>query len=243
MSNRVNQVFDKVYVLSLKSDEDRRSKMKRRLIALDIDFEFYDAIDGNSICFDREWIIYNSRPLSTEQERKKNRKLITSRGAWGCLRSYISLLRNTLSQGYQKVLIFEDDIFLSKKFNQDFSKLIESTDEDWKLLFLGASHGHWTNEKFYNRFYYPTPEWTYGAFAVGYDRSVIPSIIDEALHMLSPYDKQPLTSVMLQYPNKCFVSYPNIVIADVRDSNIREKRDFERHAEKMKWKLSMFDIL
>jgi GR25 family glycosyltransferase involved in LPS biosynthesis len=243
MPSIVNQHFDKVYVLSLNYDTERRSRMETLLSSLDIEFEFYDALNGNSVRYDREWNIYHSRPLATELERKKNRKLITSRGAWGCLRSYISLLRHVLSKGCNKILILEDDIFFSKDFSKDFSQFVKSIDEDWKLLFLGASQGNWSKEKFNSHYYHPTPEWTYGAFALGYDISIIPTILESAMKMMSPYDKDPLSAVMRMYPDKCYVAYPNMVIADVRKSNNREERDIIQHAEKMKWDLSHFELL
>ena len=66
-------------------------------------------------------------------------------------------------------------------------------------------------------------------------------VISKALDMSSPFDKEPLSKVMKKYPDHCFVAFPNLVIADVSKSNIRESRNMAEHAEKMKWDLSFYE--
>ena len=42
--------------------------------------------------------------------------------------------------------------------------------------------------------------------------------------------------------NKCLVFYPNIVIADVRYSDLREPRNLVEHGSILKWDISLYDV-
>ena len=116
MTSAIHRYVDKVFVLSLPAEENKRERMRRLLSEYGISFEFFDAINGNSARFDREWHAYAERPLATQNEKMKMSKLITSRGAWGYLKSGIALIRRIMDEGHQRVLILEDDIFLARDF-------------------------------------------------------------------------------------------------------------------------------
>lgn len=232
---RVNDYFDKVYVLSLPFSIDRRKAMQGRLKALKIEFEFIDAKDGNSIRNERMWAFYKNRGLGTQNEIEKGKKFIESLGAWGCLESFIYILRQILKKGYRRTIIFEDDVFFSVNFEEKFSEFINSIPRDeWKVLELGASEYGWSQRKINSTYYHPG-KGTHGAFAIGLDKSIVGEMLIEAMTRDSPLDNSPFAKVFIDYPKKCFVSFPNMVIADVRKSYLRGSRDMISHGEKMKW--------
>ena len=89
--------------------------------------------------------------------------------------------------------------------------------------------------------YHPVKFGTCGSFATGYDKSIIYEIIEEAKKMETPFDNSPLGIIYEKCHEECFVAYPNIVIADVRKSLIRDSRNLIEHSEKMKWILEDFN--
>ena len=89
------------------------------------------------------------------------------------------------------------------------------------------------------KFYFPMK--TDGAFALGYDRSVFQFIIDRIDKMNCSFDSGPVRNVYEEYPHKCFVCQPNLIIADVSTSDIRGGRNQEDFSLKMKWDLRLYD--
>ena len=91
-------------------------------------------------------------------------------------------------------------------------------------------------------YYRPVKFRTTGAFANGYDRSVYKSIMKDISLMESAFDNTPIGHVFENFPDQCFVAFPNLIIADVRSSSIRGGRNMEKFAEKMQWDLSQFKL-
>ena len=59
--------------------------------------------------------------------------------------------------------------------------------------------------------------------------------------MNCPFDSGPLRTVFAKYQKKCFVLTPNLVIADVTDSNIRERQNQQSIAKQMKWNMEDYE--
>jgi len=55
--------------------------------------------------------------------------------------SHLGIVKIAKERGYENILIFEDDIELSKDFINLFSQKIKDLPEDWWLVYLGGS-GH-----------------------------------------------------------------------------------------------------
>lgn len=53
-----------------------------------------------------------------------------------------------------------------------------------------------------------------------------------------------LSDVQEKYYNSCYTFYPNIAIADVEDSDIRDTIDIDinKHAITMRWNLENFEL-
>lgn len=87
----------KCYVINMKSDTGRIKDMKKKMGKLGIEFERWNAIDGNSINDDdyREYIRYGHK---------------LGRGEVGCLLSHILLWERIKKNNLDYAIIFEDDI-------------------------------------------------------------------------------------------------------------------------------------
>ncbi len=257
MTSDLNNYFDKIFVINLKSRVDRRLRIIRKLSEQNIQFDFFEAIDGYSPELVSEFNRYFSQPISAKNshplEKKYGRKLIQSSGALGYLKTYEMVLSLSQEKGFKKILCFDDDILFHKSFNKEFEKFIPKIHAEWKLLFLGATQHVWNipkSHKYSNEelgefspeedFYHPLI--TDGSFAVGIDCSVYQILLKEIEKYNAPLDSGPLRTVMSQYQNQCFVAQPNLVIADVSESDIGLNRNQYELAEKVKWDLQLYNF-
>ena len=246
----INQYFDHVYVVNLQNRSDRKVAMLQKLSRLSIKAEFVNAIDGSTIENKSEYQKYFNQPIglvgSHPLEIAHKRKLISSPGAWAYLKTTLGVLKDAKKRGFDRILFFNDDVLFAKDFEARFEQAIKQTPQDWKLLYLGATQHVWNvpgdlsypNENKLTidkneAFYYPYN--TDGSFAVGIDASIIDLLIEDILKMNCSFDSGPLRSVIKAYPNKCFVLNPNLVIADVSESDIRGERNQKILSEKLKW--------
>lgn len=219
--------------------------------------EVTEAVDGSSEPNLNEYDKYVNSPVGAKGahplELKYNKKLIQSPGAWGYLKTYHKILEQAKISGYRRILCFDDDVLFHKNFHAEFDRFIREVGENWKLLYLGATQHTWNLPKT-NRyrdsskteydvqepFYYPLI--TDGSFAIGIDSSIYDLLIEEIERFNAPFDSGPLRRVCELYQEQCFVAQPNLVIADVSDSNIGIGRNQYELAEKVKWDMELYDI-
>ena len=69
--------------------------------------------------------------------------MIVSPGAWGVLRTNERIINDAIKKKYNRILILEDDVLFSSSFNEDFKRFIETINESWKILCLGATQHVW----------------------------------------------------------------------------------------------------
>lgn len=214
----ISDYFDNVYVLNLDRRPDRFENIKNKLDLLNIKFERFSAIDGDDI-------------LNGEYDFSRfvqGRGMLENKYALACLRSHIEIIKDAKFKGYKRILIFEDDVLISKDINIHLQKLRNI--KDWKLLYLGASQYNW-NVEFKEDFYHANN--TLGCFAYAIDSSVYDEILE------SNNENYSVDNLIKKLHNihkrECYVFYPNICISDVSESTIRGKRDQESHSKRMRW--------
>lgn len=210
----INSYFDKIYCINLARRYDRWNSVEKRLREQNINATRFDAIDGESLI---------------EQNGLTRNEL-------GCLSSHLKIIQDAKIQGYNKILILEDDVYFSNDF-QSRIRLIE--DLDWKLLYLGGSQYGWDDIDT-SKYSYHSKK-TLGTFAYAIDKSIYDDLIQEFSQKDAPVDGI-LVGIQEKYYGQCFTIYPNIVIADVRESDIRDDRDMTSQANKMRWDLKNFYI-
>lgn len=210
--NFVNSYFDKIYCINLNKRIHKWESAQRRFIEYNINVERFDAIDGE---------------LFTKNTNISN-------GELGCLYSHLAVIKHAKTNNYKKILIFEDDVHLSKNFQK---RILSIKNLEWKLLYLGCSQHRWDDIDTNFNFYFSND--TRGTFAYAIDCSIFDELIEILSKKKSTIDKL-LTEIQRKYYGECYVIYPNIAIADVGCSDIREPRNMSEHSKKMKWDLSMF---
>jgi len=246
----INRYFDNIYVLNLAKRPDKCIEVITRLRKHHIKAEIVYAVDGYNEENLKAYEKYKNAPLGAfgahRLEKKYMRKMITSPGGWGVLKSKKMILKDALKKKYKRILILQDDVILIKDFHRRFESFVSKTGNDWKIIGLGATQHTWTvpgsifyDDKtitFHNPdlpYYYPLR--TDGAFALGYDRSVFKYLIRRINKMNCSFDSGPVRDVYDKYQGKCFIAQPNLVIADVNTSDIRPGRNQKDFSEKMKW--------
>lgn len=211
----VNKYYDKIYCLNLDRRPDKWDIVKEKFDKLNINAVRYSAIDGNE--------------LSQEILSKYNK---INKYEIGCMLSHYNIIKNAKKNNYKRILILEDDICFAENFNEKFNKFISNIPNNYKLLYLGATQHNWKDIEYENEFYYA--EGTDGTFAYSITSKLYDTILNTDEVNNKPIDYK-LWDIQKNFYKECFVCYPNIIIADVSDSDIREARNNEETKIKMKW--------
>ena len=225
----INSYFDKIYCLNLDRRVDRWEIVYRMFKKNNINVERFSAIDGEKIS-DLEF-----SDTGLDEDQCSNKGLIENKNSLACLLSHLEIIKEAKLNNYKRILIFEDDILFSKDFKNEIKKIEEL---DWKLLYLGASQFNWsgidTSKKYYSC------NKTLGTFAYAIDSS----IYDKLINLFKKKEKSVdnlLSDIQKKHKNDCYVVYPNIVISDVCNSDIRSSKNELEYAEIVRWDLSRFN--
>lgn len=129
----INTYFDQVYVLNLQKRPERLQLADKRMKFCDIDYMRFGATDGSVM--NKIW-----ESFSKENTYFKNPSYV------GCAISHLSIYRDALEKGYDKILILEDDNRIhresNKLFTANFLNEVQPYETktlffNWELLYLG----------------------------------------------------------------------------------------------------------
>lgn len=240
----LNHYFDKVYVLYLpRRDKTTINNLETLGIWNYKLFEGFDACESNEC--QKEYDRYMQFSAGTEEVKvigKKHRRGIGSVGSWAILKAMHNMLIDAKNNGYKRILVLQDDVIFHKKFFDEFKKKINRiNDEQWKLLYLGASQHEWKTMDILNGYYHPTGT-TDGAFAVGIHSSVFDDLLEHISIFNMPFDSGALWKVQQKNSEHSYVLYKNIAIADLRKSDLRQGRDMVSFSELFHWELHNFEL-
>ena len=238
--NPINSMFDKTYVINLEKRPDRLLQVVNRLNKLNIiNYCRFDAINGYRPEYNHIW----------KQLFIKSSYRFNSPGALGYLLSMRNIFVDAINNKYKNILILDDDVIFKKDFINSL-KLYNQVLPKWYLLYLGCSQlKHWDKIKIHNidklNIYYPQGT-SDGSFAIGVNYKIFNELIDLIDKTILPFDSGPLREIQRKYSDKCIVLYPNLIIADVTNSDIRSEKGPEymiKFANLCKWKLNDYDIV
>ena len=116
--NNLNYV-DKIYCVNLDRRLDRweETKVEMKRLGLEDRVFRYSAVDGKLV------------------ENKS--KLLP--GEYGLIVTHINILNEAIENGYENILIFEDDVEFINDFI-DIDKYFEKVPNDWDIIYLGGNH-------------------------------------------------------------------------------------------------------
>jgi hypothetical protein len=238
----LNYYFDHTYVLNLDRRPDRLNHSAGGLRRLGwFNWSRFRALDGSDPDGQekKEWEEYQAQSTSQGDEMKYGRKAIETSGSWAILKSMYLMIQDAQRRKFKRILILQDDNLFHKRFMEKFLNLVQGNlriPQNWKLLYLGATQYDWTKvlRREGAQFYFPMGT-ADGAFAVGIDCSVFQELLDEIVRFDSPVDSGALSTIQARYGKQCLVLKPNLIIADIRDSDLRESRDLGEHGKKLGW--------
>ncbi len=189
----LNDCFDKIYLINLKSRTDKLKLSIGELNKYNIKFEVFCAVEGNP------GVQLNS-PF-----------LLNRPGAVGCALSHIEIIKLAKKQNLKNVLIFEDDIELTQDFSVKFDSFIRQLPDNWDMFYLGGS-GHTAPNStvisyISKNIAKTTGTYTTSSYAV--KESLFDIIIEGASKMVEPIDNYYKYRIQPNY--NCYVTRPNLI--------------------------------
>ena len=243
---QLNDIFDKVWVINMEKDLRKKELMNEKMSLIDIDFDFFSAIDGSQEPYAYEYDIYRHLPYDRDgahiKEKTNHKRMIPSVGGYGYLKTWSLILKTAISKKLNRILVFDDDVIFDKDFNIKVSQFFHTIGKVWKIITLGVSQHVWSTVNLKNG-YYNTPFHTDGSFAIGLDSSIYQELLYEIDKVNCVFDSGPVREIYKCYSDLCYTCYPNIVIADVSTSSIGGKRLITSFAKKVKWTLNNFNYI
>jgi GR25 family glycosyltransferase involved in LPS biosynthesis len=157
--------------------------------------------------------------------------------------SFIKIFNIAIENNYDKICIFEYDVYFHKNFNNlinNYENIIKIND----IVYLGCSQHQWydlfTGDKIeiinYNSQGLYKPSHSLGTFAI----ILSIDVIKEFLQYEIKYPTDVMISILCKY-FKSIVIYPNLVICNIFDSKILKSRDIKTII-KFKWILNNYVI-
>ena len=118
-----------IWVLNLRRSVERRARIAGHLDALGLPFEIIEGVDGRAMTAGDRAAVSNSR----ESQRLLRRELTP--GEIGCGISHLALYRKLVDEGWDEVVILEDDAIVDREFLEVLRRR-ESLPADWELVLL-----------------------------------------------------------------------------------------------------------
>ena len=136
-----NRFFDKIFIINLKDATKRLKTVSKQYRKNGIKFDVYEGIDGRckevSECnkkqksFEKTYGVKYGKRIKNPKERLPASSLTLA---------HKLIYTEMLEQGWDRILISEDDVWFHKDSEKRFKKAIEELpdDSDWDMLYLGC---------------------------------------------------------------------------------------------------------
>lgn len=247
----INKLVDKIYCINIYSNFTKLKKLLNVINNYNIDCEI---IRVNKLSSSDLYMKVLQKIIDSNQS--KNKLFHENPGELGITISQTLCHIDAFINGYKNIIIFEDDIIPIKNLNERFYELKDLISEQ-SFIYLGASQWSW--DKFIDiQTNYYRPNRTCGAFALYINREMIVNLLKEYLKLIRKLDNIPWNfyntadsddgylkfykNIDSKYYDKCIVLYPNLLIADVTSSDIRNSQNQNDRNEKMKWDSTIYNF-
>lgn len=233
----LNSLNDQIYIINMSKDKEKYLRLKNTFEQNHIIPVRSEGVDGNIDIIKNQYLEYLKIPYN-HIEKKIGRKQLVSPGAFGYLYSMKDIFKDAILKNYEFIMINDDDIGLCKDFLLKFDTFLKSINKP-KLIMLGSSQWDWEEISINNNYYIPNNS-SNGSFCNIYHRTTFESIYKKILDFDSPFDSNPMKNIF-NY-GKCFVSYPNLAIAQLEESSIFEKKNINRSYDRFKWNVQDYNF-
>jgi hypothetical protein len=141
---KLNDFFDRIYVINLQRRVDRLDKFKELSDSIGFDYDIFTAFDGREI---NENSSIEDRVIEFQSNNFYNSFDDYFRGQVGCAFSHLRLLKHCRSNNIKNILILEDDVGFSENFQNRFENFISDFNQEWDMIYFSGSIIK-TNESF-----------------------------------------------------------------------------------------------
>ncbi|CAD5229225.1 unnamed protein product [Bursaphelenchus okinawaensis] len=218
--------FDKIYVINLKRRPERKKRIQKSLAMLGIEHDVFEAVDGMSL---DEGTMKHVTILPGYLDPFHKRPL--KKGEIGCFLSHYRIWKDIVDNGYERVIVFEDDIKFSENATtilREFMEDIIKRQTEWDFVYLGRKKNDAKNQEYYvpGHRYLSTVTYSYWTLGYALSRSGAQKLLDSkplekmiALDEYLPimYDNHPNQEWKNHFPVrdlKAFTVYPLVVHPD-----------------------------
>jgi len=96
--------------------------------------------------------------------------------AWNGLRlTVISVFEDAIKNGYENILIFEDDIDWAENFSERFQQHWENLPQNWDMFYFSAAHQLWPQQ--HNEYFFRL-SWSTAAHAIAFKSTCFESVLE-----------------------------------------------------------------
>jgi glycosyl transferase, family 25 len=129
----IRQYFDKVFILTVPRFKNRHEKVKQRLSG--ISFEFFYGVDKNDLDENTISLNYSYHKRNSLAVRQIFPPL--NKGEIACALSHRNIYQTMVDNGWERILIFEDDVVPDFNTLPLLADCLKQLPEDWELFYLG----------------------------------------------------------------------------------------------------------
>lgn len=135
----MNIQIPKIFCISLKENFLRKLHIEYHLKSNQIDFEFFDGINGKQFGLKTNIPFKDKNCCLSESQIKQlgDKDYYITSGHIGCILSHYMLWKTLSHLPYEEIIIFEDDIQLCEDFKNKFFNFKSKLPDDWQYVFLG----------------------------------------------------------------------------------------------------------
>uniref|UniRef100_A0A914W2S2 Glycosyltransferase 25 family member n=1 Tax=Plectus sambesii TaxID=2011161 RepID=A0A914W2S2_9BILA len=129
--------FDQIYLINLARRPERLAKMRQAFALLGIEYQLWPAVDGRNLSED-VLMARGVRMMPNYEDPYFKRPL--KLGEIGCFLSHYDIWRDAKQNGYERVIVFEDDLRFHKYAAMQLEAMVadmDATELDWDLIYLG----------------------------------------------------------------------------------------------------------
>lgn len=241
-------VLPEVRVLSMRRRVDRRANMASRLDRAGITtYSWFEGEDGSEAHYQQLWWQHQARNQYSSVSGSPYR--IPSSGSLAILYSMRRMLTCAIRDKTKALLVLQDDVLFHKDFRELASPILSAAFAavpSWKLIYLGANQPWWrgnmTTSELVPGFQSYCPSGAAdGAFAVAIHSSMFHFLLNEIDEFRLPFDSGPLKAAQRAFPEQCIAILPNLIVADVTDSDCRPSRSQAALATRLRWDMDLYD--
>ena len=243
----INNYFNKIFIINLKKDIDKKNKVLKYLQLLNIrNFEFLEAVDGYDQDIIEDYNKLSKKGFITLWEKNYQKKHLSNPKELGCLLSHLKILEIAKERNYRRWLHLEDDVILHKGINHLFSLCMKNIPYDWDIIYFGCIQRHLRNNYLEkeNKFIYKA-NISCGTFAFAVSKTNIDFIINRFKLLNAPVDSIMISE--LQNILNCYVLKNNIIITKLNNlfirKSIKDKNEEIDFFKKCNWNNNTYFIL